>query len=121
MLHATLFLFGDPGCGCHSITSLPFTMGNARNGITRQKGHEVSRWPTTRPSLSHSLDDSTKAAQVQGRVDHLVAYRKAGMSSQPTLRGRPVVVPYSTPMRRRSSARSPKTSVGYGPAPTRVV
>ena len=35
MLHATLFLFGDPGCGCHSITSLPFTMGNARNGITR--------------------------------------------------------------------------------------
>ena len=36
-------------------------------------------------------------------------------------RGRPVVVPYSNPFSRRSSARSPKSSVGYGPAPTRVV
>ena len=43
------------------------------------------------------------------------------MSIQPTRRGRPVVVPYSAPMRRKSSASSPCTSVGYGPAPTRVV
>jgi hypothetical protein len=57
----------------------------------------------------------------RGATAHLVAYLRAGMSSQPILRGRPVVVPYSAPIARSSSAKSPWISVGYGPDPTRVV
>ena len=36
-------------------------------------------------------------------------------------RGRPVVVPNSKPRERRNSPDSSKSSVGNGPAPTRVV
>ncbi len=43
------------------------------------------------------------------------------MSSHPMRRGRPVVVPYSAPTSRSSSASDPWISVGYGPSPTRVV
>ncbi len=43
------------------------------------------------------------------------------MSSHPMRRGRPVVVPYSAPTSRSSSANDPWISVGYGPSPTRVV
>src|SRR5207247_7795182 len=43
-------------------------------------------------------------------------------SSQPTRRGRRVLVPYSPPPRsRRYSAVDPSTSVGNGPVPTREV
>src|SRR4029079_14240736 len=42
-------------------------------------------------------------------------------SSHPTRLARPVVVPYSPPRSRISSARSPSSSVGNGPAPTRVL
>ena len=41
--------------------------------------------------------------------------------SQPQRRGRPVVTPYSCPTWRRRSPVSPSSSVGKGPAPTRVV
>lgn len=47
-----------------------------------------------------------------GSILHLVAYLRAGMSSQPTRLGRPVVVPYSLPTSRKVSAASPKISVG---------
>ena len=50
-----------------------------------------------------------------------VAYRVMGASYQPTRRGRPVVVPNSKPRERRKSPFSSKSSVGKGPAPTRVV
>src|SRR5678809_1479444 len=46
--------------------------------------------------------------------------RRAGRSSQPQRRGRPVVAPYSPPALRRRSPASPCSSVGNGPSPTRV-
>src|ERR687889_2716795 len=48
------------------------------------------------------------------------AYRSATMSSQPVRRGRPVVVPNSPPRSRISRPISSSSSVGNGPAPTRV-
>src|SRR5581483_3048057 len=42
-------------------------------------------------------------------------------SSQPILRGRPVETPNSLPTERILSAKSPHSSVGNGPEPTRVV
>src|SRR3954454_6284918 len=50
-----------------------------------------------------------------------VAYRVMGASYQPTRRGRPVVVPNSNPRERSHSPCSSNSSVGKGPAPTRVV
>src|SRR3954467_14587503 len=49
------------------------------------------------------------------------AYRAMGASYQPQRRGRPVVVPNSKPLARRNSPDASKSSVGNGPAPTRVV
>ncbi len=43
------------------------------------------------------------------------------VSNQPVRRGRPVVVPYSLPALRSHSPSGPVSSVGNGPAPTRVV
>ena len=48
-------------------------------------------------------------------------YRATGASYQPVRRGRPVVVPNSKPRSRRNSPDSSNSSVGNGPAPTRVV
>ena len=47
--------------------------------------------------------------------------RSAAMSSQPQRLGRPVVAPNSAPACRSCSPSSPCSSVGNGPAPTRVV
>ena len=41
--------------------------------------------------------------------------------NQPQRRSRPVVAPYSLPMRRSSDPRCPEISVGNGPLPTRCV
>src|SRR3954447_24412570 len=49
------------------------------------------------------------------------AYFRATRSSQPVRRGRPVVVPNSPPRSRISAPTSSSSSVGNGPAPTRVV
>src|ERR1041384_7629281 len=49
------------------------------------------------------------------------AYRSATASYQPQRRGRPVTAPYSLPLSRRRLPISPKSSVGNGPSPTRVV
>ena len=49
------------------------------------------------------------------------AYRSATRSSQPVRRGRPVVVPNSPPASRSCSPSWSSSSVGNGPAPTRVV
>src|SRR5689334_16084103 len=49
------------------------------------------------------------------------AYRPTTASNQPQRRSRPVVVPYSTPTLRRCAPLSSNSSVGNGPAPTRVV
>src|SRR5947208_58355 len=49
------------------------------------------------------------------------AYRPTTASNQPTRRGRPVVVPNSTPTFARCVPLSSNSSVGNGPAPTRVV
>src|SRR5439155_1519946 len=48
------------------------------------------------------------------------ACRMATTSNQPQRRGRPVVTPYSFPSSRSRSARSPSSSEGNGPFPTRV-
>src|SRR5919202_725779 len=48
------------------------------------------------------------------------AYFSATRSSQPVRRGRPVVVPNSPPRSRISTPSSSCSSVGNGPAPTRV-
>ena len=48
------------------------------------------------------------------------AYLSATRSSQPQRRGRPVVVPNSPPASRSASPISSSSSVGNGPAPTRV-
>jgi len=48
------------------------------------------------------------------------AWRAMTASNHPTRRRRPVLVPYSWPRSTSSSARSPSSSVGNGPAPTRV-
>ena len=61
---------------------------------------------------------------MQSRPLILTAYFKSTMSSQPTRRGLPVVVPnsaHAVPAARSSSASRPKTSVGKGPSPTLVV
>src|SRR5690348_14750936 len=50
-----------------------------------------------------------------------VAYRAITASNQPHRRDRPVVTPYSPPALRRYSPHSSLSSVGNGPAPTRVV
>src|SRR5215475_12421076 len=52
--------------------------------------------------------------------DSRAPMRSAGRSSQPHRRGRPVVAPYSPPALRSRSPASPCSSVGNGPAPTRV-
>ncbi len=44
----------------------------------------------------------------------------AAASNQPQRRGRPVTEPYSLPFTRRCSPISSSSSVGNGPAPTRV-
>src|SRR4051812_12689266 len=49
------------------------------------------------------------------------AYRPTTASNQPQRRSRPVVVPYSTPTSRRWAPLASNSSVGNGPAPTRVV
>ena len=46
---------------------------------------------------------------------------KERVHEQPVRRGRPVVVPNSKPLARRNSPDSSNSSVGNGPAPTRVV
>ena len=48
------------------------------------------------------------------------AYRAITASNQPQRRGRPVVTPYSPPALRSHSPWSSSSSVGNGPAPTRV-
>ena len=50
-----------------------------------------------------------------------VEYRAITVSTQPVRRGRPVVTPYSPPALRSHSPCSVSSSVGNGPAPTRVV
>src|SRR5487761_1199736 len=50
-----------------------------------------------------------------------VAYLAITASNQPVRRARPVVTPYSAPVLRSHSPRSSVSSVGNGPAPTRVV
>src|SRR6201986_4321406 len=50
-----------------------------------------------------------------------VAYRAMTASNQPVRRDRPVVTPYSPPVVRSHSPCSSCSSVGNGPAPTRVV
>ena len=48
------------------------------------------------------------------------AYRSTTASNQPQRRLRPVVTPNSCPIRPSRSPSSPVSSVGNGPAPTRV-
>src|SRR5258707_14986762 len=47
--------------------------------------------------------------------------RPTPASNHPQRRGLPVVVPYSLPAARSASPASPKSSVGMGPLPTRVI
>jgi hypothetical protein len=49
------------------------------------------------------------------------AYRRSATSSHPQRRFRPVTVPNSWPRTPRRSPSSPRSSVGNGPAPTRVM
>lgn len=70
---------------------------------------------------SRARHECQKKENQDAKQKYLVAYFRAGISNQPTRRGRPVVVPYSLPTSRNVSAASPKSSVGYGPAPTLVV
>src|SRR6266496_1836970 len=51
----------------------------------------------------------------------LVAYLAMTASNQPVRRSLPVVTPYSPPVLRSHSPCGPVSSVGKGPAPTRVV
>ncbi len=51
----------------------------------------------------------------------MTARRIATASNQPQRRGRPVTAPNSCPTRERCSPVSSNSSVGNGPAPTRVV
>src|SRR5690606_7225724 len=51
---------------------------------------------------------------------NIIAYFKVGRSSQPTLRGRLVLDPNSSPFSRNSLAGDPVISVGKIPFPTRV-
>src|ERR1044072_3649302 len=55
-----------------------------------------------------------------GRPVTRAAYLSAPGSGQPVRRPRPVVVPTSPPAWRMRSPRSSSSSVGNGPAPTRV-
>ena len=82
---------GPPGLPTHPPT----------HGALPLRSHPPTRPPThPRHPACHSA------------VTHLEAYLRATRSSQPMRRGRPVVVPYSAPTSRSSSARSPKISVG---------
>src|SRR5271165_2958790 len=67
--------------------------------------------------------DSTSSLVTKKSVTPLTraAYRATTASNQPVRRGRPVVTPYSPPVRRSHSPCSSVSSVGKGPAPTRVV
>src|SRR5882757_2385747 len=50
-----------------------------------------------------------------------VAYRAITASNQPQRRSRPVVTPRSWPLVRSATPSASNSSVGNGPAPTRVV
>ena len=50
-----------------------------------------------------------------------VAYLAMTASNHPVRRGLAVVTPYSAPVLRSHSPCSPRSSVGKGPSPTRVV
>ena len=54
-------------------------------------------------------------------LDHAGEARLGKLQIGTTRRARPVVVPYSWPRSRISSASGPSSSVGNGPAPTRVL
>ena len=87
--------------------------GNSANNI-RQRNKQLPLTNAVRGSLCIQKHSGVP-------TEYLVAYLRAEISNQPTRRGRPVVVPYSRPTSRKVSAASPKSSVGYGPAPTLVV
>src|SRR5919108_638151 len=75
------------------------------------------------PTFSGSIPVSTSSLVTTSPVSPLtrVAYLSATRSSQPVRRARPVVVPNSPPASRIWSPSASSSSVGNGPAPTRVV
>src|SRR6185312_10708430 len=84
------------------------------------------RWPSTSYAThtgTLSSPESTSSLVTKKSVTPFtrVAYLAITASNQPQRRARPVVTPYSPPALRSQSPWSPSSSVGNGPAPTRVV
>src|SRR3954468_24925973 len=88
------------------------------NSVSVRPSHEyaVQMSMRSRPSSTSSFVSARPSRPLMR-----AAYRTATASNQPHRRGRPVTAPYSLPLSRRRLPRSPKSSVGNGPSPTRVV
>jgi hypothetical protein len=76
----------------------------------------VQTFTDSNPSSTSSL-----VSAISVRLLSRTAWRSITQSSQPARRRRPVTVPYSRPMSIRVSPSASSSSVGNGPAPTRVV
>src|SRR5438132_12433931 len=89
-------------------------------------GNSVSVRPAQRYAVQMSIRSrpSSTSSLVSANASRPLIrtpYRTATASYQPHRRGRPVTAPYSLPLSRNRLPNSPRSSVGSGPSPTRVV
>ena len=113
---------GD-GAEMPSLYRLRFAADRLR--IVRRSGGDAETSPSSRyPTqiLTSSRPSSTSSFVTQSPVSPFVntARFRSTASNQPQRRARPVVAPNSAPTRLRCRPMSSSSSVGNGPAPTRV-
>ena len=72
-------------------------------------------------TVSNPSSTSSLVSAISVRLFSRTAWRSITQSSQPARRRRPVTVPYSRPTSISVSPSASSSSVGNGPAPTRVV
>jgi hypothetical protein len=81
----------------------------------------VHRYPTQMRSVSRPSSTSSLVRHSPDTLELMMERRSDTASNQPQRRLRPVTAPNSWPTRERCSPYSSNSSVGNGPAPTRVV
>src|SRR4051812_47909270 len=109
----------QPGSSVYSPTawcSTDWWYGNVSNVASSWLRYRVQTLIVSKPLKTSSFVITSAVSELMR-----AAYFSATRSSQPVLRGRPVVVPNPPPRSRISVPISSSSSVGNGPAPTRVV